>query len=318
MPLPTDEKALALGKDLLQAFDTVGGGPHAGFRAAHAKGVLLTGSFVPAGEAASLTRAPHVTRSFTSVSVRLSDFAGVPNIPDNHPEGASPRGFAVRFHLAEHSHTDIVSHSANAFPTRTAEEFLEFLHAVIASGTDVPHPNPIEKFLGAHPAALAFVQLPKPFPTSFAREHFFAVSAFKFTNADGAIHYGRYRILPALGTEYLDVDAAAAKGPNYLFDELTERIGVGRIKFQIFVQLAEEGDVLDDATIQWPEERKLVKFGEITLDALAPNNEAEQRQIIFDPIPRVDGIDTAGDPLFEPRATIYLMSGRRRRAAGHP
>ena len=80
------------------------------------------------------------------------------------------------------------------------------------------------------------------------------------------------------------------------------------------MQLAEEGDVVDDSTVQWPEDRKQVKIGEITLTELAPNNEAEQRQIIFDPIPRVDGIDTAGDPLFEPRATIYLMSGRRRRA----
>lgn len=314
MPLPTDEKELALGKDLLQAFDTVDGGHHPGFRAAHAKGALLTGAFVPTSEAASLTRAPHITRASTPVSVRFSDFAGIPNIPDNHPEGASPRGFAVRFHLAEHSHTDIVSHSANTFPSRTAEEFLEFLHAVAASGPDVPHPNPIEAFLGSHPAALAFVQLPKPFPTSFAREHFFAVSAFKFTNADGAVSYGRYRIVPDLGTEYLDADAAAAKGPNYLFDELKERIAAGPIKFQIFVQLGQEGDVTNDATAQWPEDRKQLKLGEITLDALAPNNEAEQRQIIFDPVPRVDGIETAGDPLFEPRATIYLMSGRRRRS----
>jgi catalase len=55
---------------------------------------------------------------------------------------------------------------------------------------------------------------------------------------------------------------------------------------------------------------------EKVVDALAPNNEAEQRHIIFDPIPRVDGIESSGDPLLEPRATVYLLSGRRRRAAG--
>ena len=37
--------------------------------------------------------------------------------------------------------------------------------------------------------------------------------------------------------------------------------------------------------------------------------------IIFDPIPRVDGIEPSNDPLFELRAAIYLLSGRRRRAA---
>jgi catalase len=316
MPLPTDEKSLALGRDILQAFDNVFGGPHPGYRAAHAKGALVTGTFTPASEAASLTRAPHIEHSSTPVSVRFSDSAGVPMVPDNDPQGASPRGFAVRFHLSEHVHTDIVSHSANAFPTRTAEEFLEFLRAIASSGPSVPHPSPVEAFVGSHPAALAFVQMPKPFPTSFAKEHFFAVNAFKFTNADGVVRYGRYRIVPELGTEYLDADAAAAKTPNYLFDELMERIAAGPIKFQISVQLAEEGDVVDDSTIQWPEKRALLKFGEITLDTLPPDNEAEQRQIIFDPIPRVDGIESSGDPLLEPRATVYLMSGRRRRAAG--
>jgi catalase len=315
MPLPTDEKALALGKDILQAFDTVFHGPYPGYRAAHAKGALLTGTFVPAPEAASLTRASHIQNTSTPVSVRFSDSAGVPVVPDNDPQGASPHGFALRFHLGEHVHTDIVSHSANGFPTRTAEELVEFLHAVAATTPDSPHPNPVEAFLGTHPATLAYMQMPKPLPTSFAKEHFFAVSAFKFINADGAVRNGRYRIVPELGTEYLDAEAAAAKGPNYLFDELKERIAAGLIKFQIVVQLAEEGDVVDNATVQWPEDRKQVKFGEITLTALAPNNEAEQRQIIFDPIPRVDGIETAGDPLFEPRATVYLMSGRRRRAA---
>jgi catalase len=316
MPLPADEKALALGKDLLHAIDNVFGGPYPGYRAVHSKGALLTGTFAPTPEAASLTCAPHASRSSSPVSVRFSDAAGVPLVPDNDPQGASPRGCAIRFHLADHVHTDIISHSANGFPARTTAEFLEFLRAIPASGPSVPHPTPMEAFVGRHPAAMAFVNMPKPFPTSFAKEQFFAVSAFKFTNAEGSVRYGRYRILPEIGTEYLEAADAAAKAPNYLFDELFERIAAGPIKFQILVQLSEEGDTIDNATVQWPENRRLLRFGAISLHALAPNNEAEQRQIIFDPIPRVDGIESSGDPLLEARATAYLLSGRRRRATG--
>jgi catalase len=47
-----------------------------------------------------------------------------------------------------------------------------------------------------------------------------------------------------------------------------------------------------------------------------PANEAEQHHIIFDPIPRIDGIEPSGDPLLAPRADVYLMSGRRRRTEG--
>jgi catalase len=315
MPLSTDENLMALSHKVIEAFDKLDGGVHPGFRPAHAKGVLLTGTFTPAPEAETLTRAPHLQRPSTPVTVRFSNFAGVPIVADNDPQGAGPRGFAVRFHLAEHVHTDIVGHSVDSFPARTAEGLLDFFNALIATDPAGPHPNAVEQFLAGHPAALAFVQILKPIPTSFAKESFFAVSAFKFTNAAGASRCGRYRIVPAAGNEYLSDADAAAQAPNFLFDELTARIAREPIKFQIVVQLAEPGDVTDDATVRWPAERPLLPFGELALNAVAADNAKAQQHIIFDPIPRVDGIEASGDPLFEPRANIYLMAGQRRRSA---
>jgi catalase len=162
---------------------------------------------------------------------------------------------------------------------------------------------------------LRFVQIPKPIPTSFAKESFFAVSAFKFTNAEGVSRYGRYRVQPVAGNEYLSDTEAAARGPNFLFDEIKERVTKEPVRFRIAVQLAGDSDTIDDATIRWSENRPLQAFGEISLREIAADNASEQQRIIFDPIPRVDGIETSADPLFEPRANIYLMSGRRRRAA---
>jgi catalase len=315
MSVSTDEKALALSRDLLRAFDNVNGGEHPGFRPAHANGVLLTGTFTASRDAASLTRAPHA-QGETPVTVRFSDFAGIPAVADNDPQSASPRGCAIRFHLGEHVHTDIVAHSHNGFPVSTAEEFLEFLRAVAASDPSKPHPNAIEQYLGAHPKALEFVQAPKPIPTSLARESFYTVSAVKFIAGDGSSRYGRYRILPELGNDYLSDAGAAAKGSNFLFDDIKQRVAETSIKFRIVVQLAQDGDAVDDAAVRWPESRPQVRFGEVALKALAANNDAEQRRIIFDPIPRVNGIEVSPDPLFQPRADLYLLSGRRRRAAG--
>jgi len=312
MPLPTDEKALALSRSLLEAFDDVNGGEHPGFRPAHAKGVMLTGVFKPTSEAATLTRAPHA-RGETPVTVRFSDFAGIPTVADNS-EFASPRGCAIRFHLGPHVHTDIVAHSHDGFPARTAQEMEEFLRALAASDPSKPHPNAIEQFLGAHPKALQFVQAPKPIPTSFARESFYAVSAFKFS-ANGPSRFGRYRILPELGNEYLDEAGAAAKAADFLFDEIRQRVARVPIKFRIIVQLAADEETVDDATVRWPESRPQTKFGEVVLNALVAESDAEKRRYIFDPIPRVEGIEASPDPLFQPRADVYLLSGRRRRAA---
>src|SRR5215471_1207068 len=110
MPLTTDEKLLALSRETIAVFDKANGGVHPGFRPAHAKGILLRGTFTPSSEAVSLTRAPHLQRNSTSVTVRFSDFAGIATVADNDPQGAGPRGLAVRFHLAEHVHTDIIGH----------------------------------------------------------------------------------------------------------------------------------------------------------------------------------------------------------------
>ena len=313
MPLPSDEKLIALSQDLLKQFDAIFG-LHPGFRPAHARGVMLTGTFTPSSDARSLTRAPHITRNSTPVTVRFSSSTGLPQIPDNDPN-ANPRGLAIRFHLAEHEHTDIVSHSTDGFPTRTGQEFLEFLRAAASSDPSKPSPSPIEVFLGSHPKALAFVQTPKPFPSSLARESYFGVTALRFTNQDGVSRYGRYRIKPDAGIEHLDDATAKTRGANYLFDELTERIARGPIGFQVLVQVANDNDIVDDATVHWPEERPLINLGRILLTNPVLDNTGEHEKIIFDPIPRVDGIEPSADPLLELRAAIYLLSGRRRRQA---
>lgn len=313
MPLPSDEKLIELGQELIDQFDAIFG-LHPGFRPAHAKGLLLTGTFNPAPEAASLTRAPHLSREATPVTVRFSDSTGLPTIPDSD-NNANPRGMAIRFHLADRVHTDIISHSADGFPTRTGQEFLEFLRAAAASDGTKPSPRPLEVFLSTHPAALAYVQMPKPSPSSFAREAYFGVTAFRFINQDGNGRYGRYRISPGAGTEHLDEAAAKGKDANYLFDELQKRVAAGPVRFDIQVQIAGKGDIVDDATIQWPADRPLVHFGTVTLTGEPSDNEQQQKRIIFDPIPRVDGIEPSDDPLLELRAAIYLLSGRRRRQA---
>src|ERR1700722_8688847 len=217
MPLPDDPKLIALSEDLIKQFDAMFG-LHPGFRPAHAKGIMVTGSFAPSPDAARFTRAPHIARPSTAVSVRFSNSTGIPALPDNDPN-ANPRGLAIRFHLAEHIHTDIVSHSTDGFPARTGDEFLEFLRAVAASGPETPSPKPIEVFLGSHPAALAFVQAPKPSPSSYAKEVYFGVTAMRFTDKDGVSRYGRYRIIPDAGVEHLDPEVTQGKDPNFLFDE---------------------------------------------------------------------------------------------------
>ena len=191
MPLPNDEKLIAVSEEILKQFEAMFG-LRPGFRPGHAKGILLTGTFTPSSAAASLTRAQHAVQASTPVTVRFSDATGVPLIPDNDPN-ADPRGMAIRFNLAEHVHTDIVAHSANGFPATTGQEFLEFLRGVTQSD-----PAKVQAFVGSHPKALAFVQAITPLPASFAKKGYPAMNLRAFRNADRFTTFKIFRMPGAL------------------------------------------------------------------------------------------------------------------------
>jgi catalase len=306
-----------LSADLLEAIDKLEGGAHPGFRPFHAKGYMYNGTFAPAADARGLTRAPHASRPSTPVLVRFSGSSGLPTVAENDAQGAAPQGMAMRFFLDEktHAHTDIIAHSHNGFPTRTGEEFLEFLRAAAASGPGAANPPPIAAFLAAHPATKAFVEAPKSIPSSFARQEYFAINAFKFTNAQGQSRFGRFRIRPEAGTEFLSAEALQKKTADFLGAGLSERLSKGPVKFRVLVQLAEAGDPVTDATAVWPESRTLAEIGTLSVTERVDEFVPWRRMLIYDPVPKVDGIESAGDPITDVRSDLYLMSGLRRRAA---
>jgi catalase len=310
MPLSASDETNETAKSLFTTMRGAFGTPNE-FRPAHARGILLSGTFTPTEAAGSLTKAHHFNAPSTPVLVRFSNSTGIPTIPDNDAN-AAPRGIAVRFNLPDspdgkRQHTDLVMHSTPFFPMNTGEGFLAMLQA-LGSGT-------IGEFLGSNHSALAFVQDPKPAPASFATEKYFGVNAIKFVSADGKATFVRYRITPDVGESHLSEDEAKARDPAYLHNEIQTRIIDGPVFFTLAAQVAEEGDPTNDATKHWPQERKIVELGAIKIDKVLEDNDEKQRTTIFDPVPRVEGVEPSDDPLLDMRASVYLQSGRIRRAA---
>ena len=165
------EQADPLSRDALQASDDLFG-LHAGFRPVHAKGILLSGVFTPSAGVAALTKAPHVSRPSIRVAVRFSDFAGVPTVPDYDSEGASPRGIAIRFYLQDHVHTDIIAHSVDGFPTRTAEEFVNSSAPSMPAGPAHRSRRRSNPFLVRVPLRWPSFRLPSPSPRASPRNPF--------------------------------------------------------------------------------------------------------------------------------------------------
>lgn len=307
-----DSDAAPMKSTPAQLVDALNGafGQHPDARAIHAKGVVLEGDFTPSKAASSVSRASHLQSTVVPITVRFSNFAGIPTQPDNDP-GANPRGFAVKFHLPDGGQSDILAISFNGFPSSTADDFRDLLIALGTSGPGAVKPTPFDTYLDSHPATKAFFAAAKPSPASFATTPYFAVNAFKFTNAAGVVTHGRYQFLPVSGAHFLSDAQAAASSSNYLQDEIPRRIKDGPVLFKFVLQVAEQGDRLDDPSIVWPDTRRTVELGVLRITHAVANTEVPSRDLLFIPGSVPDGI-TPADPMITDRSPAYVVSYGRR------
>jgi len=222
-------------------------------RAVQAKGIILQGEFTPDTHAKEITKAPHLQGPGSKVTVRFSDFSGVPTIPDNDPT-ANPRG--------------------------------------VASGPCAATPTALDRFLEFHPTARAFLATQET-PASFATISYYGVGSFKFINAKGESQYVRYQLVPEAGEQLLTDDERKKQSANYLMDEIKARVAAGPIGFALYAQVAEHGDKINDPSIAWPDNRKRVLLGRLEIKRLTANTAEEDRTLVFNPSNVPTGIETA-------------------------
>jgi catalase len=282
-----------------------------GYRVVHAKGIVCQGTFTPSKDAATLSRAGHFQGVSVPVTVRLSDGNPDPIIPDNTPN-AGPRGMAIRFKVPNGDETDIIALSVNGFAVSTGEEFLALQKAVVATDPAKPHPWPIEGFLGTHPSALRFVKGTQVVPASFATESFFPNDTFIFVNKAGVKRAGRYEIIPVAGQHDLSDAEAKTKPEGFLFDDLKARLAAGSIQYHLVVQLPNAGDSTKDPSIIWPEDRKTMDMGTISITSVVADNSAAEKELAFDPTDLTDGIELSDDPFPSLRSKVYALASAYR------
>jgi catalase len=306
---------VGVAEDLVEAFDSVSGGPHPGARAAHAKGVVCDGTFTATAEAAELTRAAHMQGDPVPATVRFSNGNGNPATHDGRRDG---RGMAVKLYLPDGSRTDLVCITLPSFFARIPEDLLEF--------TRVRAPDPatgevdLEKvgnYLAAHPEALPAVQaaIGQGPPASYAQCTYNSLHAFALVDSAGRRRFVRYRWVPEEGEAELDDAEALARPPDYLIQEMGERLARQLVVFHLVLRLADPGDDVNDPTVAWPEgEREEIRAGRLEVTALCDTRERDGDVLVFDPSRVPDGIELSDDPILHARPPAYSVSVARRTA----
>jgi catalase len=300
---PVDPEALvgAIGK---------AGGVHPGHRAAHAKGVVLSGTFTPSEAARGLTRAAHFAGDPVRVTVRFSNGGADPDSNDaGFGEG---RGMATKFYLPQGGTTDIVALSLPVFFVRTPEEFLEFTLARAESFEKVG------EFIASHPATAQAVQQIAPIlipPRSYATVVYNSIHAFRLVNGDGEGSWIRWRWLPDAGAEWLPEDERESADPDFLQTEIFERLPV---RFTLVARVGTEDLPTDDATAAWPEDLETVEMGTVELTGPDTERETGADVMVMDPARVIDGIEMSDDPILHARPGAYSVSVERRMQVPRP
>ena len=288
----------------VQAVDAIHGvyGSHSGRRAVHAKGTLLRGTFTPTAEAAELSSAPFLAAE-TPVVARVSNGGGNPEAADFEQDG---RGLAVKFSLPDGSTTDMVTTSLPAFIARTPEDFVELTRARKPDPeTGYPDGAVVGAYMEEHPEAMTVIQhliASKP-PESYATVRYVNPHTFLWNGRKV-----RWRWEPEDGERFLEPEAAAERGADYLQEEILERAAGGGAAWRLIVVLGEEGDSTSDPTEVWPEERETVDAGRLVLTGPETERETGDDVLVFDPTRVCDGIELSDDPIVSFRHDAYAAS----------
>jgi catalase len=291
-------------------------GAHPRTRALHAKGMWCEGTFTATADAARLSRAAHLQGDPIPALTRFSNGGGKPNSNDAAREA---RGLALKLSPPGGADTDILATTTPVFVARTPEDFLELLQARLPDPqTGEPDMEKLGAYLGAHPEAQLSIQstIGAEPPASFATVPYYSPHSFKLVDADGNEAWVRYRWRPEAGEERIADDVARKRGRDYLQEELRERLAAGPVRFELQLQLAAEGDPIEDATAMWPPERELIGAGTLEVAAVIADPEASGDVVVFDPTRVIDGVELSADPILHARPRAYSVSVERRATVG--
>ena len=291
-------------------------GKYEGFRRSGAKGICAMGEFVGSAEGKNISISSAFSGHVIPVIVRFSVGGANPKAADNT---RSQRNLALQFYLPGNEVWQMGNISAPVFGSATPEQLFGRLQSLQADPTTkTADPVKVKAFADANPAVLMQGKYfaSKAVPASYVSTNYWGVHGFGFSNASNQKVWGKWIFEPIEGVQTLSDEQAKAKDPNFLFDDLRQRVAAGKASFNFNLEIAQTGDILDNATIPLPEGRKKVTLGVLKVVSVSPDNTGPCLNITFDPNNMPKGVEGAADPMLRARTASYAIALGRRLVEG--
>jgi catalase len=289
-------------------------GPPLGHRRNHAKGICFTGVFDSNGAGSALSKAQVFTRGQYPALGRFN--LGTPD-PDEPDAKVRVRGLGLQISTPDGQKWRAAMINAPVFPVSNPQAFYDLL----LTSKD-KNPDAMKVFAAAHPEIAAFGEWAKsaPWTASYAEDRFNSLNSFIFIDNSGEEHAVRWSLLPAAQPVPISEEDLAKRGPNFLEQEITERVRSAPQRWTMAVTVASPGDPTADPSKAWPEDRRTVEVGTLIVQQIEPERDGPCRDINFDPTVLPAGIRTSDDPFPAARSSVYMKSYdlRTAEAADYP
>ena len=300
---------------MVNAFEDAGG-KYQGFRRSGAKGVCAVAEFVGNAEGRALSVSSAFSGKPVPVVARFSVGGANPKAPDN---AKSQRNMALQFDLPDNETWQMGNISSPIFGAATPQQLMGRLASLTPNAeTKKVDPDKVKAFADANPEVLLQGKYfaSESVPASFAKVNYWGVHAFGFTDAAGKKQFAKWVFEPVGGTQGLTDDEAKAKGSEFLFADLRERVTAGAVSFEFMVQLAQPGDKIDSAVTPLPDDRKKVSLGRLIIKSVSADATGPCLAINYNPMVLPKGVEASTDPMLVARAAPYAISLGRRLVEG--
>ncbi|MBV8091749.1 MAG: catalase family peroxidase [Acetobacteraceae bacterium] len=292
---------------MVDAFRSPSGVP-LGHRRNHAKGICFTGVFEANGAGSEVSKAEVFPRGRYPALGRFNLGTPDPNAPD---ATVRVRGMGLQISTPDGQEWRTAMIDPPVFPVSTPQAFYELLLA--SSSKD---PDAMKTFASAHPEIAGFGEWAKsaPWTSSYAQDRFNGLNAFIFVDNSGAEHAVRWSLLPAAQVVPVSQEELAKRGPDFLEQEIADRVRSGPARWTMVVTIANPGDPTADPSKAWPADRRTIKVGTLIVQQIEAERDGPCRDTNFDPTVLPTGIQTSDDPFPAARSSAYAKSYDRRTA----
>jgi len=288
-------------KKLVAAFVSPNG-PPLGHRRNHAKGICFTGIFDSNGNGVEISRAQAFMPGRYPVLGRFN--LGTPN-PEAADSTVRVRGMGLQIATPNGEVWRTAMINAPVFPVSTPQEFYGLLLA-----SDSKDPNAMKTFAAAHPEIAPFGAWAQSqaWTASYAEEPYNSLNSFIMTNNSGAKRPVRWSLLPAAQAVSITPEELAKRGPNFLEQEIAQRVSQQPQRWTLVLTLANPGDQTADPTKAWPADRRAIEAGTLVVQKIEAEPDGPCRDINFDPTILPPGIHVSDDPFPAARSSAYARS----------